>query len=214
MIFKEAIPTRREVEAKIAGVGDYVKMDYLQSLLKKNIDFDTRKFVMKTLSGIYEQRGMFNDAAKLINGSAEINTTYQGKIEDYSRAMELYVKGGSYDESDVAFTKALACCNTAQKNTLRAKRKSLFQGQVKMNLDRDKRTQAMKACEKFLSLDLTPSEREEAQKTLTNLYEKLGRIREFYAMKRGQSSFNNPQPKPQEVQEKEVDDFNVDDLLR
>ncbi|OGZ86196.1 MAG: hypothetical protein A2463_04955 [Candidatus Staskawiczbacteria bacterium RIFOXYC2_FULL_32_10] len=205
-------PTRREVEAKIQGVGDYVKMDYLQSTLKKNIDFDTRKFVMMTLAGIYEQRGMFNDAAKLVNGSAEINTTFQGKVMDYSRAMALFIKAGSYDESDVAFSKALACCNTTQKNNLRMKRKVMFFEQAKFYVTKDKRTNAMKTYEKIMALDLSPQEREAAQATLTELYEKLGRIREFYAMKRGQAFTN--QPKPQELQEREETRFDIDDLLR
>lgn len=212
-MIREGAPTRREVEMKITGVGDYVKMDYLQSVMKKNIDFDTRKFVMMTLSGIYEQRGMFNDAAKLINGAAEINTTFQGKVLDYSKAMELFIKAGSYDESDVAFSKALACCNTVQKNDLRMKRKAMFKSQVKFYLDKDKRTNAMKTYEKFLTLDLTPLEREDAQRALTGLYEKLGKIREFYAMKKGQG-FSNAQPNPRELQEREEERFDIDDLLK
>ena len=31
--------TKREVEAKLASVGDYVKMDYLQQCLKKQLEY-------------------------------------------------------------------------------------------------------------------------------------------------------------------------------
>jgi len=42
--------TRRDIEAKLSSVGDYVKMDFLQQCLKKNIDFDTKRFVMVKLA--------------------------------------------------------------------------------------------------------------------------------------------------------------------
>src|SRR3989339_669968 len=143
MFTREAIPTKREMEAKLSSVGDYVKMDYLTACLKKNLDFDTRKFALAKLAEIYEPRGMHAEAAKKMNASAEINTTFDGKIKEFYA------------------TQALA------------------------HLNRDKRTNAMNTYERFLSIaDLTPGEKGQAQKNLLALYEKLGKVREFYNLKK------------------------------
>jgi tetratricopeptide (TPR) repeat protein len=184
MITRGITPTKREMEDKIAKVGDYVKMDYLQACLKQNLDFDTRKFALVKLAGIYEPRGMFGDAAKLMNASAEINTTFDGKMKDFMKAAELFIKAGLFDESDVAFGKALACVNEKQKADLKVKRKDMYKVHAKELLKRDKRRNAMEAYEKLASLDLDAQEKNEVQTNLMQLYEKLGRVRDFYTLKR------------------------------
>jgi tetratricopeptide (TPR) repeat protein len=184
MITRGITPTKREMEEKIASVGDYVKMDYLQACLKQNLDFDTRKFALVKLAGIYEPRGMFGDAAKLMNTSAEINTTFDGKMKDFMKATELFVKAGLFDESDVAFGKALACVNEKQKVDLKSKRKEILRAHARDLLKKDKRRNALEAYEKLASLDLTPEERTDVQNNLMQLYEKLGRVRDFYTLKR------------------------------
>lgn len=185
MFQREAIPTKREMEAKLTSVGDYVKMDYLTACLKKNLDFDTRKFALAKLAEIYEPRGMHAEAAKLMNASAEINTTFDGKIKDFMKAMELFIKSGNFDDSDASFAKALACGNERQKAEIKNKRKEFYATQALAHLNKDKRTNAMKTYERFLSIaDLTPGEKGQAQKNLLALYEKLGKVREFYNLKK------------------------------
>jgi len=176
--------TRKEVEDKIASMGDYVKMDYLSRCLKQSMDFDTRKFVLTKLGEIYGQRGMYLEAAKMIAGSAEINSTFQAKINDYVRAAEFFIKGGDFDNADSTFNKAVVCCNGMQKEVIKNKRKDLYKVQAKLYLDRDKRHQAMQTYEKLLSIELSLDEKKEVQSTLLYLYEKLGKIKEFYALKR------------------------------
>src|SRR3989344_6408784 len=111
--------TRRDVELKLASIGDYVKMDYLQACLKKQVDFDTRKFVLTTLSGIYESKKMFLDAGKILRAGAEINVTFDAKMSDYMKSADLLIKAGAFDESDISFTKALACATDIQKANLK-----------------------------------------------------------------------------------------------
>lgn len=180
----EAIPTRREVEAKLAKVGDYVKMDYLANCLKMNLDFDTRKYVLTTLSKIYESRSMFSEAAKLMRWSADINTTYDGKINDFMSSVELYIKAGAFDESDVSFNKALVLANQNQKNEVKNKRKLMYAAQAKEYIRKDRRKHAMETYEKLLTLDLGPNEKRDVQNVLLGLYEKLGKVRDFYTMKK------------------------------
>ena len=179
--------TRRDVELKLASIGDYVKMDYLQACLKKQVDFDTRKFVLTTLSGIYESKKMFLDAGKILRAGAEINVTFDAKMSDYMKSADLLIKAGAFDESDISFTKALACATDIQKANLKVKRKEMYKKQAQEYLQKDKRKHAMESFEKLLEIDLQGDEKKVAQATLLGLYEKLGKIKEYSNLKRSMS---------------------------
>jgi tetratricopeptide (TPR) repeat protein len=175
---------RKEIEAKLATMGDYVKIDYLARCLQQNLDFDTRKFVLLTLSKLYESRNMYAEAAKLMRGAADINTTFQGKIGDFLKSAELYSRAGVFDEADISIQKALASANTSQRPLIKKQQKEYYMTQAKLLMQKDKRTNAMKAYEKILALELSPQEKTEVQNILMGLYEKLGKVREFYNLKR------------------------------
>lgn len=184
MDFKKEGVTRKEIEGKISGAGDYVKMDVLQRYLKQQLDFDTRKFVLLTLSSIYENRKMHLEAGKLMRNAAEINTTFAGKMSDFVKSMELYALGGNYDEADASYNKALACGDGLQKTRIKEKRKEVYKLVAKDLMNKDKRKHAMEAYEKLLELDLTAEEKNEVKNVLMKLYEKLGKIQDYYALKR------------------------------
>lgn len=205
--------TRREVEAKLASVGDYVKMDFLQQCLRKNIDFDTKRFVMTRLSAIYETKQMFLEAGKLMRNVADINTTFDGKYNDFAKSMELYIKAGEFDEADLSFKKALACGNAKQKDALKIKIKEIYKARAAEMVKRDKRKNAMDIYERIVALPfLNPIEKKDTQAALLQLYQKLGKIREFYTLDR---EIKNPTPARPQIEEKHrYDDFNIDDLLR
>ena len=175
--------TRRELEDKLKNVGDYVKLDLLSSALKKQLDFDTKKFVLLKLAVIYEERKMFAEAAKMMRNAAEINTTYEAKMSDFMKSSTLFIKGGNFADGEVSFTKALGCATDLQKARLKTARKEAYKAQAKEYVIKDKRSNALVTYEKLLSLDLTPDEKREAQTSLLGLYEKLGKVKEFYALK-------------------------------
>jgi hypothetical protein len=93
-------------------------MDYLESCLKNRLDFDTKKFVLIKLAGIYEVRKMFLDAGRAMRLAADINTTTQGKITDYLKSAELFIKSGSFDEADVSVMRAINDATDSQKETV------------------------------------------------------------------------------------------------
>ena len=194
--------SRREIEAKLANVGDYVKMDYLSACLKKNLDFDTKKFTLVKLSEIYESRKMYLEAGKLLRAAAEINSTFEGKMNDFMKSMELSVKGGDFDDAEISYTKALACADGMQKERLRARRKTTYINQARDALAKDKRKHAMDAYQKYLSIpELNSQERIEVQTALLALYEKLGKITEYSALRRTMSQPAQPQqPQPERKQ--------------
>ncbi len=175
---------RREIEEKLKGLGDYVKIDYLESCLKRQLDFDTRKFVLTTLADLYKNRKMFLDAGKMMLAAANINTTFQGKVNDFLGAARLFIKAGDFNNTDLAFEKAISCANTSQKIEIKQIKKENYKEQAEIYLKNDKRKHAIEAYERLLSLDLEVNEKKEAQEKLLNLYEKLGKIRDYYSLKR------------------------------
>ncbi len=175
--------TRREVEEKLAKVGDYVKMDYLSQCLKKNLDFDTKKFCLLKLTEVYELRRMFSEAARMMRAAAEINTTYDGKMNDFMRSSLLFIKAGNLAEGDVSFTKALGSATDLQKGRLKAERKGAIKALAKEFAMRDKRSHAVEAYEKLLAMEMAPEEKKEVQNILLGLYEKLGKVKDYYALK-------------------------------
>ena len=180
--------TRKEVEEKISKVGDYVKMDYLQVALKQQLDFDTRKFVLTKLSQIYESRKMYLEAGKLIKLAAEINVTFEGKINDYMKSTELLIKYGAFDEADLSFAKALATATENQKGGLKTKRKELLRFHAEDCIKRDKRAHALAAYERLVDMpELSSDEKRKAQTALLRLYQKLGKVREFGNLQKSMS---------------------------
>lgn len=173
---------RIEIEAKLNTMGDFVRMSYLQRALNSNLDFDTRKFVLLRLAGIYEVRKMYIDSAKLVKSAAEISVTFKEKISDFMRSIRLYIQGGDFAEADRLFGQALALGNGPEKMQMKEEFKNYYITQAKIYLNGDKRSYAKKTFEKVLTLDLDIGERAEVQKTLLGLYQRLGNIREFYKL--------------------------------
>ena len=175
---------RREIEERLGKMGDYVKIDYLISCLKRDLDFDSKRFCLIKLSGLYESRKMFLEAGKMMQNAAPISVTFNGKIDDFLKAAGLFVRAGNFDFADASFEKAMSVGNENQREEIKEKRVKLYKEQADFYLKNDKRSNALAAYEKILLLNLKGDERKEIQKSLLGLYDKLGKIREFYSLKR------------------------------
>lgn len=175
--------TKGEIEQKLSGMGDYVKMSYLQRALKSGLDFETKKFVLLKLATIYYEKKMYLDAAKLVKSAAEITTTYKEKIFAYLKATELHIKGGDYVEADRLFAQALALSNDREKREIKEKYKNYYIAQAKAFITQNRRSHAKAIYEKVLTLDMQMGERAEVQKTLLDLYYKLGNVKEYHALR-------------------------------
>ena len=176
--------SRNEIEEKIKSMGDYVMMGYLSSCLKKSLDFNARKFVLIKLTGLYESGRMFLDAGKMMNAAADINTTFQGKITDFVKAVELFIKAEDYELADSVMKKALAIGNENQKKEVRESVKEFYKTRARFYIDNRKKNHATKAYEKLLMLDLSEDEKLDIRRKLLGIYESLGRIREYNSLKR------------------------------
>lgn len=175
--------TRAEIDAKIKTMGEYVKMSYLQRAIKSQLDFDTRKFVLIELTKIYEQKGMFLDAAKTIRAAADITTTYKEKIGQFMKSVEFNIRGNNFTEADRLFVQALALGNDREKIDMKQLYKQFHFAQAQAYMKNDRRNNAKEVYQKMLSLDLNHSEKLDIQNRLLDLYYRLGNVREYHALK-------------------------------
>src|SRR3989344_5905363 len=174
---------RREIEKKLEGMGDYVRIHYLTTCLKNKLDLDTKKFVLVKLGGIYEQRKMFNEAGKIFRLVADIEISDQSKIKDYLKSGELFIKTGNFEEADFSFGKALGLCDFTGKQSVKDSMKEYYKVQAKVYLLENKRKYAADAYERLLTFSLPTDERVNAQKTLLDLYNRLGKMQEWKILK-------------------------------
>jgi hypothetical protein len=100
--------TRKEIEQKFLEMNDYLKMEYLKDCLKNQLDFDTKKFVLVKLAGLYETKGMLLEAGRMMRAAGEINTSISAKVTDFVKAVELFIRGGDFDSADAIKKKAVA----------------------------------------------------------------------------------------------------------
>lgn len=155
-------------------MGDYMRLEYLSSCLKNHLDFDTRKFVLVKLSGLFETKGMFLDAGRMMKSAAEINTNKQSKINDFVKGAELFIRGGDYDKAEISMRKALSLADEKQTTEIKNSVKEFYKTQARSCIEKNKRKQAVEVYEKYLTMQLDETEREEIRKKLLNLYEEIG----------------------------------------
>ncbi len=176
--------TRKEIEEKFVGMNEYVRIDYLTSCLKSNLDFETRKFVLVKLSGLLENKGMFLDAGKAMKSAAEINTAKQNKINDFMKAAELFIRGGDYDMADATRQKLAQIVEGEQLVLLDRILKETYRVQAKYLIEKHRRKQAIEVYEKMVEIEKMTNEKAELQKKLLELYESVGEMNKFILLKR------------------------------
>lgn len=176
--------TRKEMEERLSGMSDFVKMDYLSSCLKNQTDFDTRRFLLLELGKLFESKGMFLDAARSIRTAAEINTNRQNKINDFLKAVNLFVRSGDYEQVDITSNKIFELTEQKQTKETEARIKEFYNSQGIFLIEKNRRKQAAGLYEKMLTLKLDEKEKSEIQKKLLGLYEGIGEVNRYITLKR------------------------------
>ncbi|MBI3622598.1 hypothetical protein HY212_00775 [Candidatus Pacearchaeota archaeon] len=174
-----------DIEKELEKMGDYVKIDYLDRLIKdKSLPMDKRKFAYIKLSEIYEKKGMFIDAAKMANNTGLMSSTFADKIKFHVREAEMYIKAGVFERVDEALKKALGEAAERDKENIYKQIKEFFKQQAEAYVKSNKRSHAVKTYEKLLQMKITEAERQEVKQKLMGLYESTGRLKEYFALKK------------------------------
>ncbi len=176
--------SKSDIEEQIEGKGEYIQIDHLNKLLEQKLHRDTKKFVYLKLIEIYNKKHMLNDVAKMYEGFAGICIAFSEQIKNYLKATEYYIRAGFFDKADYSMRRALNDANAVERNEINFAVKDFYK-RLAENYERElKRNNATKIYEKLLEMGITDEERKEIKERLMELYEKLGKLKEFYALKR------------------------------
>lgn len=175
--------TKSEIEKELSSQGEFVQLDHLIDFIKENIPTDVRKFAMLKIAEIYDKKMMFTEAAKIYNNLAIILMPFKDKITYHIKEAEMYIKSGVLREADYAMQKAMTQANTFEKNDIKFSIKQFYKRQAEIYEKELRRNNAVKMYEKLLEISATEAEKREYKAKLLPLYERLGKFREYNALK-------------------------------
>ncbi len=176
--------SKSDIEKELEGKGDFVQIAYLTEILEKKLPIDIKKFICLKLEEIYEKKFMFKDAAKMFDNVALISIAFSEKIKYHMKEAELYIKAGDFECVDDAMKKAMNDANASEKAEIYFIIKNFYKKQAEIYEKKMKRNHAAKIYEKILHMNIPEAEKEEIKRKLLGLYEKLGKLKEYFILKK------------------------------
>lgn len=176
--------SKSDIEKELEGKGDFVKIASLTEILEEKLPIDIKRFIYFKLAGIYEKKFMFKEAAKMFNNIALISIAFSEKIKYHIKEAELYIKSGDFEEVDDSMKKAMSDASASDKAEIYFIIKNSYQRQAEIYEKEMKRNHAARIYEKILQMNLSELEKKDIKKKLLGLYEKLGRLKEYFVLKK------------------------------
>ena len=170
---------KHEIEQELEGRGSFIQIDHLNQFLKEPLTMDMKKFVYLKLAGLYEKISMLTEAAKIYDNIGMISIAFTEKIKHFVKEAELYIKTGSFDRADEAMRKAMNQANSIEKENVYSSIKDFYKKQAEVYEKELKRNHAVAIYEKLLEMKISDMERREIKERLLELYEKLGKRKEY-----------------------------------
>jgi tetratricopeptide (TPR) repeat protein len=180
MVIQVREKTIEEIEDKLAEMNTALnKIDYLESALKAtSLSFEIKRFLWGELAGLYEERKMFERAARAMANKAGVEVMFKDKIDSYVTAANLFAKIGKVDDADDMFLRASRDANEEQKMKVRLARKNVYLVSAQELEAKGKKASAIKFYEKLIKMRLEDVEKDEIKEKLLERYKALGMFRE------------------------------------
>ncbi len=162
---------------------DLNKIMYLESALDvSGFSFEVKRFLWKELAELYEERRMFERAARAMANKAGMEVMFKDKVDSYVTAAELFSRAGKLGDADEMFVRASRDANSEQKMRVRLARKNIYLISARELETRGKRASAIKFYEKLIKMNLEDGEKVEIKGKLLTAYKALGLFREARLM--------------------------------
>jgi len=171
--------TKEEIEKKVFGMSDMVKIEYLESAAKiLGGSVDVRRFVHEKLAELYEKKGMFKEAARNIVAASLVCVTFREISKLKLKEAELHIKAGEYEAADSAFNQAVSNAGKQEKDSIKKLRKEIYSKQAEDYEKKTRCSHALRIYERIYSEERSLGLKEKLRK----LYERLGKIRELRSL--------------------------------
>ncbi len=172
--------TIEEIEDKLTEMNTALnKIMYLESAIGvSGFNFEIKRFIWGELAKLYEERKMFERAARAMSNKAGMEVSFRDKIDSYVTAAELFSRLGKISDADEMFVRASRDTDAGQKTKIKLARKNIYLISAKELENKGKRASAVKFYEKLIKMHLDDIEKEEVKKKLLATYKALGLFRE------------------------------------
>lgn len=175
---------KHEIEEALNDKGEFIQIHHLTKLLEEELPVDIKKYIILRLATLYESRKMFNDCAKMHENAEKYSIAFSEKRKYMVKAAELYIEAGNFENADYSMKKAMNNANDIEKQDIAFTVKKFYMDKAEEFEKSLKRAHAVKIYEKLLEMNINEAERIEIKEKLLGLYEKLGRMQEYYKLKR------------------------------
>mgnify|MGYP001604189642 FL=1 len=174
-----------EIKTKADTMSDFLKLEYLEICANKFTELNILKYCYMELIRLYETKILYLDALKYLFKLQMIVTSNLEKAELFGKEIEILIKGGYYERVDGAYKNSAKLIG----NFYPLKRKiiDLYKSEAIKFERTNKINSLLKVYERLIPM-LEDSEKNEYQKKLLVVYDKLGKVRESLALEKNLSA--------------------------
>ena len=173
----------REIQEKAGRMSDFLKMEYLESVLTKFNEVDIHRFCYLELSRLYEGRKMFSDAIKYIFKYRETLVTDTDKNNAMMKEIELLIKSGQYERADLLVKKLIETVKEREKFEVVRRIVLLYKDEA-AKYEKENRIAATAKVYEKLIVYLNDPEKTAYKRKLADVYKRLGKVRESLELER------------------------------
>lgn len=172
--------TIEEMEVKLGSMATALnKIVYLESALKQvGGSFEIKRFIWGELARLYEEKKMFERAARALGSLASMEPMFRERMDFYVMAAELFCRIGKIEDADEMFGRAMRDAGSMDKEKVKLARKNVYSGAAQELERKGKRASAVKFYEKLIKMRLDDIEKDEIREKLRISYNALGMFRE------------------------------------
>ena len=116
----------KEIQQKAGRMSDFLRMEYLESVVAKFHDVNIHRYCYLELSRLYEMRKMYSDAIKYIFKYQETLVIQSEKNNALVKEMELLISAGQYERADLIVKKLMETIKEKEKYELIRKEEFRF----------------------------------------------------------------------------------------
>ena len=172
----------QEVEEFLKNKNDFTKIDYLTRFLHEKLPAETRKIVFMKLGEVYERSSMFMDSGRAYEKAIELSPEKDRKNVSIKAAQAL-IRAGDFNRADELIRNVVSKSSDFERRDIFNSLKTFYLFTAEMHEKSRKLAEAIKIYERVLTMNITDEEKKKIKARLMDLYQKLGRVKEYIDIK-------------------------------
>jgi hypothetical protein len=173
-----------EIEVFLRNKGDYVQIDLLTRFLQEKTKPEVRKFAFMRLGEIYERSSMFPNAGRNYKMAGELSTG-DDKKHLTLKAVQMFIRASDFSMAEALIRNLTSKSSDRERKEIYEEMKKFYIYTSEIFEKTRKLGEAVKIYEKILTMpEFSDDEKRQVKPKLMELYNKLGKIKEYMDMKR------------------------------